>query len=180
MWSSAKPQTVANIQTLYKMSTTLDKLLELKAKEIQAYIKKDAPRVIAKLATDHARESFSNQGYTDTTLEPWVDVKRRHIDNAAKGKNGKPLKKQAASYTRPILIGETRELKNSIRTIAQNDSVEIGSDKPYAEAHNWGTTTAGRNNKVTIPQRQFIGNSTQLRNWIKRKLTGDMRKILNS
>lgn len=160
-------------------STSLDKLLQAKAKELKAYVERDAPRIIAKLATDHAREAFTNQGYTDTTLEPWVEVKRRKEEAAVKGKRGKPLKRQPASYTRGILIGETRELKNSIRAIPTNDSVEIGSDKPYAKAHNWGTTTAGRNNKVTIPKRQFIGDSKQLKSWIKRKFATDIRKILN-
>lgn len=161
-------------------NSTLDKLLQAKAKELKAYVERDAPRIIAKLATDHAREAFTNQGYTDTTLQPWVEVERRKEKNAIKGKKGKPLKKQPASYTRPILIGKTKELKNSIKAIANKETVEIGSDKDYAAAHNYGTNMAGRNHKVTIPKRQFIGDSKQLKNWITRKLSADIRKILNS
>ena len=59
----------------------------------------------------------------------------------------------------PILV-KTGRLWRSIRYKKEGDNaVRIGSDVEYAAAHNEGTTTAGRGNSTTIPQRQFIGPS---------------------
>jgi phage gpG-like protein len=158
----------------------LEILLAQKAKEIQRYIKYDAPRVLGKLAKDHAREAFENQGYTDTVLEPWQEVERRKPEKAKRGKRGDILKNgQAASYNRKILIGETRELRNSIRAkVIGGDYVEIGSDKPYAIAHNYGTETAGKNHNIKIPKRQFIGPSHQLRDRIIAKFKLDIEALI--
>ena len=62
-------------------------------------------------------------------------------------------------HNNPILV-KTGRLWRSIRYKKEGDNaVRIGSDVEYAAAHNEGTTTAGRGNSTTIPQRQFIGPS---------------------
>lgn len=159
-------------------NTSLEILLKQKAKEVKHYVEQNAPRIVAKLAKDHAREAFANQGYTDVSLKPWKEVKRRMPDKAKIGKKGKPLKKQPVDYTRDILVGKTRELRNSIRSrVISKDLVEIGSDKPYAKAHNYGTDNAGRGGKTKIPKRQFIGASQQLKGRIVARFEKDLRNL---
>jgi phage gpG-like protein len=159
---------------------SLEILLAQKSKEIIRYVQQDAPRIIAKFAKDHAREAFANEGYTDVTLEPWKIPQRRKPEKAKIGKRGNILKRgQSASYTRPTLVGETRELRNSIRALVKNkNEVEIGSDKPYAKAHNYGTDNAGRKQNVKLPKRQFIGHSQQLQGRIIAKFERDINNLL--
>lgn len=37
----------------------------------------DIKDIVGKEAVDHFKESFQNEGFTDETLNPWKDVKRR-------------------------------------------------------------------------------------------------------
>ena len=55
-------------------------------------------------------------------------------------------------------------MEKSIEYKAEPGQVTIFSEKEYATAHNEGTTTAGRNHNVTIPKRQFIGDSATFDN----------------
>ncbi len=157
----------------------LDKFIKQKAKELNRYFKTDAPRIVAKMARDHAKKSFQDEGYTDENFEPWQEVKRRKEENLKKGKRGKVLKNQPRDQRRKILT-DTGDLQRSIQSeVLSSELVEIGTDLAYAQAHNEGTTTAGRNNKVTIPKRQFLGKSKQLETDIKNKLKSDITNILD-
>jgi phage gpG-like protein len=144
---------------------TFEQALLLHARKVTRYIKNDALDVIGTLAVNHAQDAFINEGYTDVQLQPWKEVKRRQS-----GK-GKPR-----DQTRPIL-SDTGDLKDSIRYEKAGNSVHIGSDLPYAQPHNEGTTKAGRGNKTTIPQRQFIGKSIELETQIKTKIQKDLKRI---
>lgn len=157
----------------------LFKYLKQKTKDVSRYIKHDAPRIVAKMARDHAKESFQDEGYTDDTFKKWKEVKRRKEENLAKNKNGSISKRQPRDQRRKILT-DTGDLKDSITSeVINSELVEIGTDLKYAEPHNEGTTTAGRNNKVTIPQRQFIGKSKKLEQAIQNKFESDLTKILS-
>jgi phage gpG-like protein len=96
-------------------------------------------------------------------LQPWKEVKRRQS-----GK-GKPR-----DQTRPIL-SDTGDLKDSIRYEKAGDSVHIGSDLPYAQPHNEGTSGTGRGNNS--PKRQVIGKSVELETQIKAKIQRDLKRI---
>lgn len=158
----------------------LSKFLENKAKEVKRYIDRDAPRIVAKMARDHAKQSFQDEGFTDDTFQKWDEVKRRKEENLKRGKRGGILKKQAAAQTRKILTGESKDLKKSIQSdIISSELVEIGSDLLYAIPHNEGTDNAGRNNNVKLPKRQFLGKSKQLEKEITEKFEKDLTKILN-
>lgn len=157
----------------------LDKFIKQKAKEVNRYIKKDAPRIVAKMARDHAKQSFQDEGYTDETFEKWQEVKRRKEENLKRGKRGKILKNQPREQRRKILT-DTGDLQRSIQSeVISDELVEIGTDLNYAQAHNEGTTNAGRNNKVTIPKRQFLGKSKKLETDIKNKFKADITNILD-
>ena len=91
---------------------------------------------------------YEYESFTDKTFVPWKEVKRRE----------NPTRPDRAESTRKILT-KTGNLGRSIEYNTEPGQVIIFSELDYAAAHNEGTTTAGRNNNVTIPKRQFIGES---------------------
>ena len=133
--------------------------------EAKRFIDDDAPVIMGKIARDVFTENFQNEGFTDTANESWEEVKRR-LNPKITG----------AKASRPILTGDTGDLGMSIEYQKTADGeTTIVSDKKYSKAHNEGTTTAGRNRNVTIPKRQFIGDSAKVDNQVleefERKLT---------
>jgi phage gpG-like protein len=122
------------------------------SKEMRKFTHEDAPVIMGKNAVDHFTENFQQEGFVNNGLQKWDEVKRRMNPKIT-----------GAAASRPILTGETGDLGMSIDyKNAENGEVTIFSDLPYSEAHNEGTTTAGRSHNVTIPQRQFIGDSAEL------------------
>lgn len=156
----------------------LSKFLALKTAQLTRYIQQDAPRIIAKEGRDHFRESFQNEGFTDATVEPWAEVKRRQEDRMQRNKNGTISKRQGRDQKRKILT-DSGDLRKSITTDIRGMTVEVGTDLDYAEPHNDGTTNAGRNNNVTLPKRQFIGESRALDEKIESQFEQDITKIFN-
>lgn len=69
------------------------------------------------------------------------------------GRAWKPLKYRVG---KPLV--NTGILRSSITHRILNDSVEVGTNVTYAAIHNYGGR-AGRNRRVTIPQREFMGIS---------------------
>ena len=157
----------------------LSKFLEKKANEVKRYIDRDAPRIVAKMARDHAKQSFQDEGYTDDSYQKWTEVKRRGDDKLKRNKDGTVSKRQARDQRRKILT-DTGDLARSIQSdVISSELVEIGSDLLYARPHNEGTDNAGRNNNVKLPKRQFLGKSKQLEKEMTEKFEKDLTKILN-
>ena len=151
------------------------KKLMQQSTEFAFYVNNVLPKVVAVEAENFYKESFQNEGFTDEVLEPWQNVKRRT----------EPKRPDRAAATRPILTGDTGDLGRSIEADPQPGQVTItadtlgaGSDADYASAHNDGTTNAGRNRNVTIPQRKFIGESKTLNKIVIEKMEGAAKKIL--
>jgi phage gpG-like protein len=124
---------------------------------------------IAKVAIDHFTENFEKEGFVNSTLEPWQEVKRR-MDPRVKG----------ARATRKILIGDTGNLKRSIDKEFVPEGILIYSDTPYASAHNEGTDNAGRGHSTHIPKRQFIGDSKELDEKVKVIIETRFDKLFNN
>lgn len=135
--------------------------------QIKEAINNDLPVVMGVTAVDFFKENFQNEGFTDASNVPWQEVKRRQDPNV-----------RGARATRKILTGDTGDLGESIehQHTAPGETT-IRSDKPYADAHNSGTTTAGRNHNVTIPQRQLIGESEQLDKLIEEEIESKLGNI---
>lgn len=116
------------------------------------------------------KDSWKNQGFTDRSLERWALRKTPNLYRRASAKMGKKKtilkvnkaarKKILKDANRAILVGTQRHLrlKNSLRQSVKGLSIEIKTDKPYAQIHNEGGM-AGRGRKTKIPQRQFMGES---------------------
>ncbi len=75
-------------------------------------------------------------------------------------------------------MSSRNHLYNNTKDIPQKGGVKIENRTPYAAAHNEGTTTAGKNRNVTIPRRQFIGDSAELTEKIKEVIKKEVDKIL--
>lgn len=83
---------------------------------------RDIPRIVGTEAVNHFKSSFRLQGFYDGSLKRWQD--RRPGAKRNKGR---------------ALLVNTGALRRSIRVTQQNaDGVAVGSDLPYASAHNSG------------------------------------------
>ncbi len=155
-------------------------------KELDNYIKKDAPRIAGKYGEDHFKENFDKEGFVNNGLHKW------------------PARKTNTGLK--ILTGATNELQNSIEFKTDLAKVSFGSDVAYASIHNWGGKTKahiirprgsrkalrfmGKGGMImrrgvkhpgsVIPQRQFIGHSKELIDKIDERIERDITNILNS
>lgn len=81
------------------------------------------PNEIAAIAVKFSKERFRDQAWLGTTRAPWKPRSRK-----------RPGKKRSQT-----LLVDTGRLKRSIRKVSANrDRVIIGTDVPYAQAHNDG------------------------------------------
>lgn len=127
-------------------------------------------------AVNFSKDNFRAQGWRDTVLNPW-----KPRSNKAKRNTG-----------RAILVNSGR-LKRSIRLIRIGArSVTIGSDVPYAAAHNDGfkgmvsvpqhTRTVGdtdisvraHTRRMNLPQRRFMGRSLSLTNRLRKVISREV------
>lgn len=150
------------------MSVHIDKSgLEFIKKDIENMFSVDNMYDISNDAVNFYMDSFNNGGFTDAVLIPWE----------------KGNKELGATL---VLTGQ---LRNSIRTLSvDNDSFTIISDMDYSEIHNeggqiyiteqmrkyfwamysktnkeeWKWLALSKNSYITIPKRQFIGESRTL------------------
>ena len=133
-------------------------------KELRRQLERDLPEKIGNLAVRLFKRNFQEESFFG---RKWKEVKRRL--HGAKG----------AAGIRKILTGPTGNLGRSIQYTPHRGSVTVHSDLPYAEAHNEGTTTAGRGRHTTIPQRRFMGEDKQLTDAIEQLITKEISKALN-
>ena len=133
---------------------------------LEKAINNDLKIKVGKQAVDLFTANFQKEGFQNGAIQKWREVKRR-IDPRVTG----------ARRTRPILTGDSGNLGRSLRYKIIGSEIIIYSDVPYAEAHNEGTTNAGRNHNVTIPQRQFIGDSLELKNIIEKEMDSFFNKL---
>lgn len=130
-------------------------------------IKRRTVKVVAVTALNHCKDSFRNQGFTDSQLEKWVEPQRRQMDSEgadykydmAKYWGGKrAVLYSKADRTRAILV-KSGDLRRSLKVVkAIWPVVQISSDLPYAAIHNNGGPIRGG----AMPKRPFMGNSKKM------------------
>lgn len=164
--------------------------------KILAVIKR-LPARVAVVTENFSKARFREQGWRDTTAQPWAKRKRETSSD-----NG-----------RAILVA-TGELRRSIHARARDMTIMVYSDKPYAQAHNEGVSdtvtdrvsehnrrshsrkaytradgravaaatvaahTVGgftRKRNMNLPKRQFIGQSAAL----DKEITTTLEKSIN-
>lgn len=139
----------------------------------------DIKDILGVEAVNHYKESFKNEGFTDKTLNPWKDVKRRDPASPWYGHSGQTGKFSAARTTSKILSGETRELQNAITYRRITGGVRVTNDKPYASVHQYGGKAKIYGKKeFQMTPRPFIGRSAAMVANINAKIKREMIRIL--
>lgn len=139
----------------------------------------DIKDIIGTEAVNHYKESFQNEGFTDETLNPWKDVKRRDPKSPWYGHSGQTGKFSAARTTAKVLTGETRELQNSITYERIPGGARIKSDKPYAAVHQFGGLAKIYGKKsFNMTPRPFIGKSAVMVRKINDKIKKEFARLL--
>ena len=128
-------------------------------------LKNGLPVVLANEAQNFFAGSWKSQGFTDTTLKGWNPRKKE-----TKKTEGKA-----------ILVGSgklRRAVQNSIRekSFSKVRLVVDGGSIPYASVHNNGGH-AGRGAGFEMPQRQFMGDSAELRKQQRKTIVKFIDKI---
>lgn len=112
-------------------------------------------------AKNHFVKSFRDGGFTDKNLQKW-----------------KPRKDRGArSQGRAVLVKSGNMRRSIIRRPVNksNLSVVISTDVPYSAVHNFGLR-AGRGKGFIMPKRQFIGDSYQLNEKVKKIIIRNTNK----
>jgi phage gpG-like protein len=141
------------------------------------------PGRAATIAVAFSKDRFREQAWVDNTTQPW----RKRKENA---------RQRNKSQGRAILMKSGR-LKRSIRKIRVGPSTAVvGTDVPYAAAHNYGfkgkvtvhshsRRSRGKSSQVdgfmrgvTLPRRQFLGNSKVLASRIERDIASQIIKAI--
>jgi phage gpG-like protein len=149
-------------------------------KKIEKFLNRQVFEIVGNEAVSHYKQSFTDEGFTDTGKQKWQEVKRRtnprNFRTITRGKRKGVSVAKKKSFTKGILV-QTGELKDSI-VYKRGDgrSVIISSDKVYAEVHNKGLR-AGRGKGFRMPKRQFIGKSAELNKKISNKIKLYLDKI---
>lgn len=139
--------------------------------------RKDLQTTIPKIIANKAVLLFKNNFQTESFFgAKWKEVNRRiPHEQTYFTKSGKKKTRVApakgADGRRKILTGRTGNLGRSIKSVVMDFAVKIISDLPYSRAHNEGTDNAGRGHRTRIPQRQFIGDSKEVRDITKKTIT---------
>lgn len=119
------------------------------------------------IAVQHFRDNFRQEGFVDSSLQPWKPSKRKsdpkNPDNAYK-----------------TLHSRREHLSRSIQKKVAPGVATVYTDVPYAAAHNEGTNRAGRNHRVKIPKRQFIGRSKRLEDKVRDMIDREVRKVIDT
>lgn len=140
-------------------------LLKRHSAEIHKLMHRTLPVKIGRMAKDHFQENFRKGGFVNNGLKKWKPAKRIGKEKGAKG-----------SYK--TLLSSRNHLYDSIQYTPGDAKVTIHNDVIYARVHNEGLK-AGRGKGFTMPKRQFIGESKELNDAIKDKITDELKNILN-
>jgi phage gpG-like protein len=138
-------------------------------------LKKAITPVLGQLAVSHFTLNFRKQGFDDSGVMKWKDVKRRDPNSKWYGyRNGKFRK---AATTAAILV-ESGALKNSVRVVSLSEKkISIGTNqivKEYAKLHNEGGRTKSG---AKVPQRKFIGKSRNLESKMKVQIKRELKTL---
>lgn len=151
-----------------------------KIKELSDFVNGDDIKKIAgEEAVAHFKESFVNEGFTDTGVQRWPDVKRRDSESEWYGHSGQTGKYSATRTTAKILNGESGDLKGAINYVITAKGVRVFNEKPYARVHNFGGTAKVYGKKAfQMLARPFIGRSAVMVSKIKDEVNSRIKDIL--
>ena len=129
--------------------------------------------LIGREAKEFFGDNFKKQGFDDKNVEKWKPRKGEIVGGIA-------MVSKRSKGSRGILIGKGRGvLRNSIQVgkISKTKlSVSIKTDLDYAAVHNFGLR-AGRGKGFKMEQRQFIGDSYNLNEKVKKIIVNKLDKV---
>lgn len=141
------------------------------------------PRWAGNMALNFFDDSWERQGFADRRVTKWAARKRVDANEAKRG-------------SRRILV-KTGRLRRGQRMKVSGPVVTIYNEVPYAQIHNEGGTISGTANvrahtrkgrpvkahtrsfSITIPKRQFMGDSWLLRERITKHVERHVEHIIN-
>lgn len=151
-----------------------------------AKVLRTAPRLLGNDALNFFLDSFKRQGWQGATFQPWAARKNKTNNKG-----------------RAILVQSGR-LRRSPRIISTTaETATIGTDVPYAQAHNEGFNGSVKQNvkafdrksaigkivavrahartiQMSLPKRQFMGDSPVLTKQLINRLTNELMKAANN
>lgn len=147
--------------------------------ESKVFMERYGPIVAVKIAVSDFKRNFQTESFDG---KKWQEVQRRIKETKA---NRYAAKHHPARTKRKILTGDTADLGRSIdikevgggRATIWTDPGVFGGKEPYGDVHNSGGK-AGRGSGFTMPQRQFIGDTAELRDKTIKELEKQMSRIL--
>ncbi|WP_108822016.1 phage virion morphogenesis protein [Dysgonomonas sp. Marseille-P4361] len=156
------------------------RLFPQKMKELKDFVEGDDIKdILGVEATNHYKESFDNEGFTDEQLVKWDDVERRDEQSAWYGHSGQTGKFSQARTTAKILSGETGELANSLSYKHTDRGVRVTSPTAYGHVHQFGKLAKIYGKKsFQMPARPFMGKSVLLKTNIESKIKREIIKIM--
>jgi len=177
----------------------LGKDLAAKKKELQTYLAKDFPRLVANDALQTFDDSWDKQGFTDEkgTFKKWED-RKDPIDPEEKkpnrgiliGKGSGILRRSLevkSATAKRIVIGtpiKYAQIHNEGGTIVQTPTFKQrmffshkgDASKTTKAANTWAKMSLAKKLTIPIPKRQFMGNSKPLIDKIRTRLENKMNK----
>lgn len=104
-------------------------------------------------AVNHFKDSFTNQGFQDETIEKWAPRKRADRKRPGRG----------------ILIDSGKLRRSPVWRKSGRYSAKISSNLPYAKRHDEGLDG--------MPRRQFVGYSGKLNKRLIKKFDTRIKRI---
>lgn len=162
--------------------------------EAKQYLQQDVYEAIGIEAVRHFKMAFTDEGFTDKNLTKWSARKTKtklqrniltgqgsgdHLADSIDYKTTPPTvtiftdKEYAQIHNEGGEITVTTQMKKFFW--AKHKEAKDGGDSEMAEQYKYMALAK----KITIPKRQFIGNSETMMNKISEKVQRDLNKILN-
>lgn len=182
------------------------KILLKKQAELQHFLQNKLPRYVGKTAVDFFKENFRQGGWRDGGLKRWQPPKRFNERGNAAAQYGPLLSRQnelmnsidyriqgnliIISTDKPYAkihneggpMNITIPITHQMRRFAWAKMYEANRNGDTDKAGRWKalalTKKSSVNVQYTMPQRQFMGNSAELKNEIETLIQRHLKSIL--
>ncbi len=142
-------------------------------------ILKQLPKVVGVEAKRYSDLAFKKQAWDGTPWKPRKprgNVVNRRSRKTRGNRTSFNYNKWVNKDANRALLVKTAQLKRSRRVIVSTNTVQLVSDKPYAQIHNEGGRV-GRKKGGIMPKRQFFGFTRETENKVKAWMDGQMKGL---
>ena len=182
--------------------------LDAKQKEVEHAIRRTLPVKVGRMAADFYKENFRLGGFRDGALQPWAKTLRQRLGGRSVKSQYGPLMSGRENLRRSIgyTPGDARvtigtsvpyaaihnkggsvtthpRVTPKMRKFAWRQYFEAGGKKS-PEAEKWKALALTKKSRLNvtanIPRRQFIGQSRELNEKIRRCIEEELARIVKS